>query len=900
MIRPHQKPRRRDKVPTKEGGIDARYRADLFDSLVRLGLLVVAADVVAALVAHLLVWHLFDAWGVYSWTAVVGIALLIRITIYLTWRKTRHNVQSASPMWERALALAALLEGVSWGTLACLVAIGDPATTFAIATVVTTVAFAGLSAFGLSRLAGPYFLVPIFLGQGLAFATSDVPFAKALLCLWVLIAVLGLAANILSAKRYRRTVFERLRHETFAAEQRTLLDTLTVGVLVTHAGIITDCNQRLLQMLAYERDDLIGAPAFQLALSDRHHSLSETHAQALISGTSAGSRIQQRRRKNGTALSVEVNAGLVDPDDRDSPLVTVFEDITERLATERELNASRERLRLALDALQSGVWDVDLIDQRFFFSRRFCSILGLPVREDGFELPRRLFFHHDSIVPDDRERVADERQATLLRGEPFDVQYRVMVNQEIRWLRETAIVLLGEDKVPSRFTGSVTDTTAMNLIQTRLRESEVFHRSLVEASNTCIWSCDAAGIVTFINDRGAEELYDYEPGEMIGRHIHEFMPPESLLPEARALFDPALRGENVRNVEMVHMTKSKRRVFVSINAVPLFDREGVFTGVMGVSTDVTHVKRRERSFQDATRLQRLIFDAAGEGIVLMRNRRIYRCNQAFADLIGYTLGDLVTRPLNQFFEDPVQWDGVEDQLIEHRQVIKVEQRILSSNGQPIWVSITGRSTEVDDLGLLFIWVFADISATKAQEEQSWYSANHDELTGLPNRRLLQDRFEQSLARARRESARIALLMLDLDGFKQVNDQFGHQIGDQVLKQTAIRLAQHVRQLDTVARLGGDEFVIVLHQFSGLNDLEIMASRLIEQIAAPMELDGRTVFVSTSIGVALYPDTADGVVGLMHAADIAMYSAKSAGKNTFKIAASPHRTSSVTRPIIPPA
>jgi diguanylate cyclase (GGDEF)-like protein/PAS domain S-box-containing protein len=310
------------------------------------------------------------------------------------------------------------------------------------------------------------------------------------------------------------------------------------------------------------------------------------------------------------------------------------------------------------------------------------------------------------------------------------------------------------------------------------------------------------------------------------------------------------------------------------------------------------VKRRERAFQDATRLQRLIFDAAGEGIVLMRNRRIYRCNQAFADLIGYTLGDLVTRSLNQFFEDPAQWDDVEDQLIEHRQVIKVEQRILNSNGQPIWVSITGRSTEVDDLGLLFIWVFADISATKAQEEQSWYSANHDELTGLPNRRLLQDRFEQSLARARRESARIALLMLDLDGFKAVNDQFGHQVGDQVLKQVAIRLAQHVRQLDTVARLGGDEFVIVLHQFSGLGDLELMATRLIEQIAQPMALDGKDVSVSTSIGVALYPDTADGVVGLMHAADIAMYSAKSAGKNTFKIAATPQRAGT-NRPIIPP-
>jgi diguanylate cyclase (GGDEF)-like protein/PAS domain S-box-containing protein len=768
------------------------------------------------------------------------------------------------------------------------------------------VAFAGLSAFGLSILAGPYFLVPIFLGQAFAFASSDAPFAKALMLLWILIAVLALAANVISASHYKRTVFERLRQEMVAAEQRTLLDTLTVGVLVTQAGIITDCNERLLAMLGYERAELINAPALTLALSDKHHSLSETHARALVTGeASGGTRIQQRRRKTGGALWVEVNAGLVDPEDKNSPMVTVLADITERLATERELDASRERLRLALDALQSGVWDVDLLDQRFFFSKRFCSLLGLPGKKDGQELPRRLFFHHDMIDPADRESVSDERYATLVHGQPFDVQYRVKVGNDLRWLRETAIVVLNDQGQPTRFTGSVTDTTAINLIQQQLRESEVFHRGLVDASNTCIWSCDAAGIVTFVNDRGAQELYDYEPSEMIGRHIYEFMPPESLLPEARALFDPVLRGENVRNVEMVHMTSSQRRVFVSINAVALYDANGKFNGVMGVNTDITHVKRRERAFQDATRLQRLIFDAAGEGIVLMRNRRIYRCNQAFADLIGYTLGDLVTRPLSQFFEEPGQWDDVEDKLMQHREVIKVEQRILDSNSNPIWVSITGRSTEVDDLGLLFIWVFTDISATKAQEEQSWYSANHDELTGLPNRRLLQDRFEQSLARARRESARIALLMLDLDGFKAINDHFGHQIGDQVLKQVAARLAQHVRQLDTVARLGGDEFVIVLHQYSGLSDLEIMAARLIEQIAMPMEFDGKTVKVSTSIGIALYPDTADGVVGLMHAADIAMYSAKGAGKNTFKIAAAVPKTSvpatapTPTRPLIPP-
>ena len=206
-------------APAMEKNILARYRADLFDSLTRLGTLVIAANVVAAFVAHLLIWHLFDSWAVVAWSGVIATALIARISLYVAWRKTDPEDRQISPMWERGLALSALLEGVAWGTLACLVPMGDPASTFAIAAVVTTVAFAGLSAFGLSILAGPYFLVPIFLGQAFAFAYSDAPFAKALMLLWMLIAVLALAANVISAHHYRRTVFERLRQETVAAEQ---------------------------------------------------------------------------------------------------------------------------------------------------------------------------------------------------------------------------------------------------------------------------------------------------------------------------------------------------------------------------------------------------------------------------------------------------------------------------------------------------------------------------------------------------------------------------------------------------------------------------------------------------------------------------------------------------------
>jgi diguanylate cyclase (GGDEF)-like protein/PAS domain S-box-containing protein len=339
----------------------------------------------------------------------------------------------------------------------------------------------------------------------------------------------------------------------------------------------------------------------------------------------------------------------------------------------------------------------------------------------------------------------------------------------------------------------------------------------------------------------------------------------------------------IRNLEVVHLTSAERRIFVSINAVPMFDGNGVLEGVMGIATAITYLKKRERAFQDATRLQRLIFDSAGEGIVLVRNQRIYRTNQAFADLVGGTIGELVARPLSQAFVDPDQWEEVEAQLVRLGHVIKVEQQLAHSNGSRIWCSVTGRRAEMAQHGSVYIWVFADISAAKAQEEQSWHRANHDELTGLANRRFLRDQLEQLLTRARRESAQVALLMLDLDGFKAVNDAHGHAFGDAVLKQVANRLADNVRTHDIAARLGGDEFVVVLYDLGSPQDVELMSQRLIDEIARPVQIGERTVSVGTSIGIAVFPDVAEGIGQLMQSADMAMYAAKAAGSGRYHFA-----------------
>ncbi|TVR96170.1 MAG: GGDEF domain-containing protein, partial [Trueperaceae bacterium] len=171
----------------------------------------------------------------------------------------------------------------------------------------------------------------------------------------------------------------------------------------------------------------------------------------------------------------------------------------------------------------------------------------------------------------------------------------------------------------------------------------------------------------------------------------------------------------------------------------------------------------------------------------------------------------------------------------------------------------------------------DLEAERRRYERL---ASHDPLTGLPNRRLFQDRLEQTVARAHRRKSGVALLYLDLDGFKDVNDTLGHDVGDELLEAAAKRLVEQVRAEDTVARLGGDEFGVILADVAQREDAGLVAEKLGEAIDAPFSLRGRNVLVGVSIGIALYPDDARLSDGLMKAADVAMYRVKQEGKGTF--------------------
>lgn len=220
------------------------------------------------------------------------------------------------------------------------------------------------------------------------------------------------------------------------------------------------------------------------------------------------------------------------------------------------------------------------------------------------------------------------------------------------------------------------------------------------------------------------------------------------------------------------------------------------------------------------------------------------------------------------------------QLVQEQAPLCLEYRLSPPGGSPLWVE--GRAHLIYDCGTPagVGLVARDISRQKLQEERLMHMAYYDSLTGLPNRRLFEDRYSQALMAAKRYQHRVALLYLDLDDFKQINDGFGHAAGDELLRAVSARLAHCVRDPDTVSRLGGDEFVILLQQFEHRDDIRRVAMRVIDSLNQPYLLHNRTISITCSIGAAEYPQDGSDKEALLQYADAAMYQAKQHGKNYF--------------------
>jgi diguanylate cyclase (GGDEF)-like protein/PAS domain S-box-containing protein len=297
--------------------------------------------------------------------------------------------------------------------------------------------------------------------------------------------------------------------------------------------------------------------------------------------------------------------------------------------------------------------------------------------------------------------------------------------------------------------------------------------------------------------------------------------------------------------------------------------------------------RATRAFTAANRFAADIIDNAGDGIVVYdRELRYLLWNRCMEELTGLdaaaVLGRTAADVVSQFIEEDIE--ALLRRALGGETVAAPDVHFtIPADGRSGWISSVYRP-HTDDSGNVVgvIGLIRNITERKSNEQQIEYQAYHDALTGLANRRLFQEHLSLALALARRRNALVAVLFCDLDHFKTINDSLGHTVGDELLRQVALRLKSAVRVGDTVARVGGDEFTIVLQELENRDDAALVAQNVLRSIAEPLDVQGHRLYVTTSIGLTLFPDDGDDAETLLRNADTAMYRAKDAGRNTFQL------------------
>lgn len=318
-------------------------------------------------------------------------------------------------------------------------------------------------------------------------------------------------------------------------------------------------------------------------------------------------------------------------------------------------------------------------------------------------------------------------------------------------------------------------------------------------------------------------------------------------------------------------------------SAPLLDSKGCYRGRIWYFHDITTGKQAEAALLQAERNYRTIFENAVVGIFRSTmDGRPLSVNRAMAQLHGYKSPEELLEAVSdaaQLFVDPSQMGELHAAVVNGGSVCNAEVEIYRKDGSRKWISVNLQGERDEEGNLLFVnGTTEDISARKIAEARVQYLAYFDALTGLPNRALMNDRLAKALPTARRRNEKVAVLFLDLDRFKLINDSLGHTVGDLLLKEVSHRLEGCTRQQDTVSRIGGDEFIILL---TGVDEASAIASRVASALTAPFEVKGHVLTTSCSIGISMFPDDGDNGETLIKYADQAMYCAKESGRNAFR-------------------
>jgi diguanylate cyclase (GGDEF)-like protein/PAS domain S-box-containing protein len=500
----------------------------------------------------------------------------------------------------------------------------------------------------------------------------------------------------------------------------------------------------------------------------------------------------------------------------------------------------------------------------------------------------------------------------------FQVRLQQMQNEELRLLalrdadakrrlgQTKVILVLGTIVGIMMATGAGLavrryDFAERDLAEKTLLAGENRFRTLANNISQLAWMADEKGAIFWYNDRWFEYT-GTKSEDMVGWGWTKVHHPDHVRRVVDSLGQSFRTGEAWEDTFPLRDRHGNYRWFLS-RAVPIRDSEGKVSRWFGTNTDISDSKILEEAlFVEKERAQ-VTLKCIGDAVICTDiSGNITLLNLAAERMTGWSWQEAAGRPLAEVFRIV---DGVTRQLAPDPMEMAVGQnRTVALTANCVLLSRDGSEFPIEDsaapihsrIGVIIgaVIVFHDVSATRTMSLQMVYSAQHDLVTNLPNRSLLNDRLAQSIAMGLRNNRSVAVLFLDLDHFKYINDSLGHAIGDQLLQCVSKRLQSSVRGSDTVSRQGGDEFVILLSEITLPEHAATIANKILHSLSLPCSIDGHDLHIDGSIGISIYPADGEDAETLIKNADTAMYCAKESGRNNFQFFTAEMNLKSVQR------
>ncbi|WP_317204274.1 bifunctional diguanylate cyclase/phosphodiesterase [Janthinobacterium sp.] len=691
-------------------------------------------------------------------------------------------------------------------------------------------------------------------------------------------------------------------------EMRAIMDSAPLAIGFQRDKRILRYNQRFAECFGFVGDSGVGLPARLLYPSLEAYEAVKRKAAPLLARGKPYQAEMEMRRGDGSTFWAHAFGYVINPDLRQQDTIWIFDDRSAQKAAEEAGKQLLLEQKAILDNASVGIL-FSKANLMLNSNPRCAEMFGYS-REELNGMPAAAVF----ASPAAYAAFGAEAAPLLGGGQPFEKSEYLFKRKDgsLFWCRVRA------KAVDQEHSDQGTIWILEDISESRQTRMEV-EAIMTNASVSILFTKNR--FITRYN-RGFGDMFGYAGGEGLGLPGRALYPSQESYDRLGAAAYPFLSVGKPFQTEVAMQRRDGSTLWAQLIAY-VVNPSDTAQGTIWIIEDRSEQKRAEESLRNALLENQAILDSAVLGIAVVENGFNLRCNTKMEELFGYAPGEIVGLSVQALYPDKAAWDAARAETAQDFRAGRVnmsEYQLVRKDGSVFWARLSGRPFDLSQANGRSVWLVDDVTARREAAEavrrardelelrvlertaelaganallqgeiverrqaeaRVHHMAYHDSLTGLPNRALLADRLDRAMLAAQRSGCRLAVMFIDLDRFKTINDSLGHLTGDSLLKEVAGRLCQAVRASDTVARLGGDEFVVLVPGIHGVDEASRVAEKIIDALAAPFPLEGHTLHITPSIGLCLYPDDGDDVDALMRHADAAMYHAKANGRNNYQ-------------------